>query len=181
VKRLDIGFAASAELLPTRQLSIAVLTILEEEGSTASSDSTIVLLEYLAYIGDVLSYHQERIANEAYLDSEWNEDGNAVRISLRVDRRPAMLLLISEQRAYVVVVGPETDDATVCFGDAIVGAQPQSGREDITAIYRRGAGEAGNLELRGLELKTAFGIVGAGGPQGSAQCFSVLRPQRRSC
>jgi hypothetical protein len=165
VKCLRVALAASPGVTPAQRLSIAAFEI-PDSSSRPGSDSGIALLELLAYLGDTMSFHQDQVANEAYLETE---DG--VRIRLQASRRPALCLVADDQRAYVVTVGAETGDSTVRFGDGVVGEQPPSGLENVTATYRRGAGDTGNLELTGLGLQKPFVVIVVGNPRASARHF----------
>jgi hypothetical protein len=75
--------------------------------SRASDDYGIAFIEMWAYLGDVLSFYQERIANEAYLRTGTRESSTAHLVSL-IGYRPA------PGRAAVTWLAFRTeDDATV--------------------------------------------------------------------
>ena len=82
VKRLGVAPAASAAALPEHHLSIGALVIADEGCAETANDLGVTLVEYFAYIGDVLSFYQDQIANESYLDADWSEEANVVRIHL---------------------------------------------------------------------------------------------------
>jgi hypothetical protein len=72
---------------------------------------------------------------------------------------------------YVVVVGRDTDEATISLGDGAVGERPATGSEMITASYRRGTGATGNLALSGLRLVKPFVVIVTGGARTTARRF----------
>jgi hypothetical protein len=172
VKRLGVAFAASRGLVPPQRLSIAAFEILGAQRSRPAStrqpasDLGIGLLELFAYVGDALSFYQDQVANEAYLETE-----DRVRVRLHASRRPALCVIADDRRAYLVTVGAETSESTVRFGDGVVGEQPPSGLDNVIATYRRGDGDTGNLELTGLGLHKPFVVIVVGNPQVSARHF----------
>jgi hypothetical protein len=101
------------------------------------SDIGVTLVELLAYAGDRLSYEQDAVANEAYLDTARQ------RTSMR---RHARLV----DRAYRTA----TDDSgrtTVAFGDEAKGARLPSGTGNVKAVYRTGGGPTGNVDDRAVD------------------------------
>ena len=172
VKRLGVAFAASSGVAPPQRLSIAAFEILGAQCSRPAStrqpasDLGFALLELFAYVGDALSFYQDQVANEAYLETE---DG--VRVRLHGSRRPALCVIADDRRAYLVTVGAETGEATVRFGDGLAGEQPPSGLDNVIANYRRGDGDTGNLELTGLGLQKLFVVIVVGNPRVSARHF----------
>jgi hypothetical protein len=173
VKRLCVALAASPGVTPAERLSIAAFVIPNAHGSRPARttrparDSGIALLELLAYVADALSFYQDRVADEAYLETE---DAGVVGIRLHASRRPALCLVADDQLAYVLTVGAETGDTTVRFGDGVAGELPSSDLENVTATYRRGVGNTGNLELSGLSLQKPFVVTVLGNPSMSARC-----------
>jgi hypothetical protein len=170
-KRLGVAFAASPGLVPRQRLSIAAFEILGSQSRAAStrqpaSDLGIALLELFAYVGDALSFYQDQVANEAYLQTE-----DRVRVRLRASRRPALCVIADDRRAYLVTVGAETGESTVRFGDGLVGEPPPSGLDNVIATYRCGDGDTGNLELTGLGLQKPFVVIVVGNPRVSARHF----------
>ncbi len=172
VKRLCVALASSPGVAPAQQLSIGAFVLPDEPGSRGS-DLGIALIELWAHLADVLSFSQEQVADEAYLETEAGD----VRIRLQDSLRPTLCLVADDQRAYVVSIGSETGDSTVRFGEGEAGEQPPSGLENVTATYRRGAGDTGNLELTGLGLEAEFVVVVVGNPRTNARgrCWRVTK------
>jgi hypothetical protein len=172
VKRLGVAFAASPGVAPPERLSIAAFEILGAQCSRPASnrqpasDPGIALLELFAYVGDVLSFYQDQVANEAYLETE-----DRVCVRLHASRRPALCLIADDRRGYLVTVGAETGESTVRFGDGVAGEQPPSGLDNVVATYRRDDGDTGNLELTGLGLQKPFVVIVVGNPRVSARHF----------
>jgi hypothetical protein len=133
-----------------------------------SEDVGVALVELLAYAGQVLSEYQDELADEAYLESDWNEEARRLRIRLDPPADSRLCLIADRRRVYVVTVGRATTEARLVFGDGAVGTRP-SGSEKVTARYRRGAGGAGNLTLSGLHLQKPFVVL----VSGSARTFTA--------
>ncbi|MFE3765147.1 putative baseplate assembly protein [Streptomyces sp. NPDC059104] len=77
-------------------------------------------------------------------------DGAEPALTVRVDgvRRPRtedLALLGPKDPAYALARDPDAGTATVAFGDGVHGARLRSGVENVTAVYRVGAGPDGNL------------------------------------
>ncbi|WSK72817.1 putative baseplate assembly protein [Streptomyces sp. NBC_01276] len=77
-------------------------------------------------------------------------DGAEPALTVRVDgvRRPLtedLSLLGPTDPAYALDRDPGAGTATVAFGDGVHGARLRSGVENVTAVYRVGAGPDGNL------------------------------------
>jgi hypothetical protein len=169
VERLCVALASSPGVAPAQQLSIGAFLLEEQDGT--GEDLGIALVELWAHLADVLSFVQDQIADEAYLETE----RRGVRIRLHAGLQPALFLVADDRRAYVVSIGSETGDATVRFGEGAAGKQPPSGLENVTATYRRGAGDTGNLELTGLDLQPPFVVIVAGNTRtrARARCWRV--------
>ena len=118
-------------------------------------------------MADTLSFEQDQVANEAYVETE-----GGGRIRLQVCSRPALCMVADDQRAFVVAVGAETGETTVRFADGVGGKQPPSGLKKVTATYRRGAGGTGNVELTGLGLQEPFVVIVLDNLGASARHFS---------
>jgi hypothetical protein len=170
VTRLKVKLASSSGVPPAQQLSIGVLGAPGDDGSGPERDVGIALVELFAYVADVLSSYQDKVANEAYLLTDRHEE-TTLSIRLHADLRPALCLIVDARCAYVVVVGPDTDEASISLGDGAVGEQPPTGSEMISASYRRGAGATGNLALSGLRLEKPFVVVVTGGASTTARRF----------
>jgi hypothetical protein len=168
VTRLNVALASSPGVPPAQQLSIGVLG---DDGSEPSSDERIALLELWAHVGDVLSSYQDKVANESYLHTDWHERKSVLRIHLLADLLPALCLIADGRHMYVVVVGRDTDEATISLGDGAVGERPATGSEMITASYRRGTGATGDLALSGLRLVKPFVVIVTGGARTTARRF----------
>jgi hypothetical protein len=164
-RRLSVAVAASPSGTPAERLSIAAFA-LPDWASRSRSDPGITLVELLAYVAETLSFEEDQVANEAYL-----ETARHGRLRVHISGRPALCVVADEEHAFVVTVGGETGDSTVRFGDDIAGERPPHGLENVTATYRRGAGEAGNLEVGGVRLRKPFVVVVAGHPRASARWF----------
>ncbi len=132
---------------------------------TGAGDPALSLLDYAAHVADVLTQYQERIADEGYLETDWDEEGGVLRVSVRGGLRPALCLIADRGSAYVLVIGPETGEASVRFGEGLPGEQPPTGSGNVTATYRQGSGEPGNLEIGGLRLEKPFDVVVVGDPR----------------
>jgi hypothetical protein len=157
---------------PAQQLSIGVLATLDDDSSGPPvSDEGIALVELLVSVADVLSSYQDKVASEAYLHTDWHEETGVLRIHLHADIRPALCLIADGRRAYVAVVGRDTHEATISFGDSAVGNRPPNGPEMITASYRRGVGATGNLALSGLRLEKPFVVIVTGGARTTSRRF----------
>jgi hypothetical protein len=166
--RLEATLARASGAPAAKQLSIGALG---GEGSAARSDSAIGLVELLAYLGDTLSTQQEKVTEEGHLKTSWDEDSLALRIHLDRQLRPALCLVADDWSVYFVVVGHDTEQASVSFGDSKAGERPETGSETITARYKRGAGETGNLAIDGLKLEKPFVVIVTGGPGTGAPRF----------
>lgn len=178
MKRLGVFFATTAGAGPTEQLSIAVLGGYEGWDRDAA-DPGVALVESLAYVADSLSFAQDQVADEAYLESQWDEEASMLRVSLSVDLRPVACLVGDHRRAYVVVVGERTGDATVRFGDGVVGRRPPAGSENVAATYRCGAGGAGTLKVTGLDCRRPFVFILARDAQDGARCLCLFRTESK--
>jgi hypothetical protein len=53
----------------------------------------VELVELVAYVGDVLSAHQDEAAAEGCLDTDWHEEAGAPQIRLDRDLRPTLCLI----------------------------------------------------------------------------------------
>jgi hypothetical protein len=158
------------------QLAIGVAGPFEDLG--------VALVDLLAYAGEVLSEYQDEVADEAYLETDWNEDSRTLHIRLRRGHRPGLCLIADRRRVYVVLVGPNTGEARVVFGDGVVGKRPR-GAGEVAAHYRRGAGGTGSLTLSGLRLRRPFVALMTGGQGGyaaseSGGCSRRARKTRRA-
>lgn len=169
MKRI-VPVAASAGASPAEQLTIAQLRVTDER---EGSDLGLALLDVLAYVGDVLSYYQDRVANEAYLETEWSEGEDRLRIKVPGAWRPACLVIADSHRVYLVTLGPEADEARVEFGEGVEGERPPSGSGKLTAAYRRGTRNVAELELRGLGFHQPFGVIVVGDPGTGRRCLHV--------
>ena len=176
MKRLGVSFATTAGAGPTEQLSIAVLDG-HEEWNRDAADPGISLLESLAYVAESLSFAQDQVAAEAYLESQWDEEARKLQVSTSVDLRPVACLVGDGRRAYVVVLGERTGDATVRFGDGVVGERPPAGSENVAATYRCGSGGAGNLEVTGLDCRRPFVFILARDARARARCICLFRTE----
>ena len=176
MRRLGVFFATTAGGGPTERLSIAVLEG-HEEWDRDAADPGISLLESLAYVADSLSLAQDRVVAEAYLESQWDEEASKLRVSTSVDLRPFACLVGDDRRAYVVVVGEPTVNATVRFGDGVVGKRPPAGSESVAATYRCGAGGAGNLEVTGLDCRRPSVFILARDAHYGTRCICLFRTE----
>lgn len=64
----------------------------------------------------------------------------------------------------IIVVGRDTEEASVSFGDSTAGERLATGSETITARYKRGTGATGDLAISGLHLERPFAVIATGGP-----------------
>lgn len=173
--RLSVPIATSGEASPERRLSVGALVGSDGLDADAPTDSTITLLELWAHIGDVLSFHQEQIANESYLDAHRDEGANVVQIRLGAGLRPALCLVADDHRVFLVVVGSETEASTVRFGEGIKGKALLGADEVLAATYRRDPEDAGEIELSGVKLTDPFVVLVICDPRTTGRCFYAWR------
>jgi hypothetical protein len=155
---LRVDLAAAAKLPRTEAFAIGTLASRLDAPQSAPGFA-VSLIEALAYLGDVLSAEQDQLADEDFLATSRADDEDLVRIRFLIKLLPAVFIAVGDERAFAVVIGSETGDATVRFGDGESGARPPTGLEDVSATYRRGGGNAGHLELRGLRLGRRCAVV----------------------
>ena len=117
------------------------------------------MIETLAYVGDVLSFEQNQVAAEGFLATAYDDGRDLLRVDLRADAQPIVCLVVDDRRAFVLSIGADAGEATVSFGDGSAGRPPPPGLEDVTARYRHGDGEDGNVEVSGLGLGRGFAVV----------------------
>ena len=111
----------------------------------------------------MLSASQDEVANETYLETDWDEERRVLHIRLDRKLRPGLCLIADGCRLYVVAVGRDANETRVVFGEGAHDDRPSDGSGRITARYRRGAGGRGNLTLSGLALQRPFVVVATGG------------------
>lgn len=128
-------------------------------GDQTSADGVIGFIESLAYIGDVLSFAQDQVAAEGFLATRYDDERDVLQIDMRTDARPIVCVVIDDCRAFVVSLGADAGDASVSFGDGSEGRRPPSGFENVTAKYRHGDGDGGNIAVSGLGLGGAFAVL----------------------
>jgi len=127
----------------------------------------------------VLSASQDEIADEAYLETDWDEEGHALHVRLDRKLRPGLCLIADGCRLYVVAVGRDANETKVVFDEGTHGDRPGDGSERIIARYERGAGGRGNLTLGGLDLQRPFVVVAAGGSGTAVRRHPVARCRSR--
>jgi hypothetical protein len=163
---VGVVWARSADALASEQFSIGGLVF----GDQTSADGVVGLIETLAYIGDVLSSEQDQVAAEDDLTTTYDDDRDVLHIDMRADARPIVCVVIDDRRAFVVSIGADAGQARVSFGDGSTGRRPPSGFENVTAKYRNGDGDRGNVEVSGLRLDSAFAVVAV-----RRGCWSFVR------
>jgi hypothetical protein len=169
VKPLGLALAASRDVPPAERLAIG--TVIEHrERDLRPDDWAMTMIDALAYLGDLLSYYQDRVADEAYLEATYDRDEDVVRIRLLADLRPVLFIVADEQHAYVITVGEATEESTVRFGEGKRGQRPPRGLEDVAARYGRGTGRTGNLELCGLRLREPLFVLAISHPGSRTRC-----------
>ena len=57
------------------------------------------MIETLAYIGDVLSFEQDRVAAEGFVATAYDEERDLLRVDLRADARPVVCVVVDDRRA----------------------------------------------------------------------------------
>jgi hypothetical protein len=171
--RLGVFLAAAARDVPAERLSVAAVDVLDE-GIAKPADPGLALVELLGYVADVLTWQQDRIAAEAYLESRWDEGTGTLRVLLPAALLPLVCLVADERRAYVVVVGERAGGTEVRFGDGATGERPPAGTENVTATYRDGSGETGNLELAGLECRSPQVLFLARDPEARSRWLCLV-------
>ena len=101
-------------------------------------DPGVMLVDLLAFVGDLLSQYEERLVDDAYLGTS----GRA-RIAITVGGLPwrevASLQDAGPDDAVYVVSRQDDGSATVGFGDGRHGRRPPRGAR-VSAAYRQGAG-----------------------------------------
>jgi hypothetical protein len=128
-------------------------------GDQTSADGVAGLIETLAYIGDVLCSEQDQVAAEGFLSTTYDGERDVLRVDMGAGARPIVCVVIDDRRAFVVSIGADADAATVSFGDGSEGRRPPSGFANVTAKYRHGDGNDGNVEVSGLGLGRAFAVL----------------------
>lgn len=113
---------------------------------TSDDDEGRALLDALARAADVLAAYAERLAGESYLPS-----ASDVRIEVPADAGPTLCVVAGGRQAVFVVVGRDTGDATVVFGEGTHGERPRG--DGVSVAYRRGAGGAGELAIAGVPFE----------------------------
>jgi hypothetical protein len=160
VTRLGVALAATANVRYTETLAIGTLTARIDDPQSAR-DVGLSLIEMLAYIGDVLSAEQDQLAlaDADFLETSRETDEDLVRIRFVNELLPAVFVAVGDERAFVVVIGSQTGDATVRFGSGEPGTRPPPGLEDVSASYRHGGGHEGCLELGGVRLGRRCAVI----------------------
>ncbi len=79
----------------------------------------------------MLSAKEDQLADEAFLETSRERDEDLVRIRFLNELLPAVFLAVGEERAFGVVIGSQTGDSTLRFGDGESGARPPTGMEDV--------------------------------------------------
>jgi hypothetical protein len=125
----------------------------------ASGDGVIGLIETLVYISDVLSCAQDQVAAEGFLATTYDDERDVLRVDMRLDAPPILFVVIDDYRVFVASIGADAGETTVGFGDGSKGRRPPPGFENVTAKYRHGDGDGGNVEVSGLGLGRAFAVV----------------------
>ncbi len=152
---LGVVWARSARASVSDQFSIGGLVC----GDQIAADGVIGLVETLAYLGEVLSSEEDQVAAAGFVATMYDDERDLLDIDLRGDARPIVCVVVDSCRAFVVSIGADAGEATVSFGDGSEGRRPPSGFENVTARYRRGDGEGGNVEVSGLGLGQGFAVV----------------------
>lgn len=155
LNRLGVAWARSAYDSPSDQFSIGGLVC----GDQMAADGVIGLIETIAYLGDVLSSDQDQVTAEGFVATMYDDERDLLHVDLRANARPIVCVVVDSCRAFVVSIGADAGEATVSFGDGSEGRRPPSGFENVTARYRLGDGEGGNVEVSGLGLAQGFGVV----------------------
>jgi hypothetical protein len=155
LNRLGVAWARSPHASARDEFSIGALVV----SNQTAADGVVGLIETLAYIGDVLSFEQDQVAAEGYIGTAYDEERDLLRVDLRADARPTVCVVVDDGRAFVLSIGADAGEATVTFGDGSAGWAPPPGLENVTARYRHGDGEDGNVEVSGLGLGRGFAVV----------------------
>jgi hypothetical protein len=155
LNRIGVAWARSAQASARDQFSIGALVV----GNQTAADGVIGLSETLAYIGDVLSFEQDQVAAEGFLATAYDDERDLLRVDLGGDARPVVCVVVDDRRAFVLSIGADAGEAIVSFGDGSAGRPPPPGLENVTARYRHGDGEHGNVEVSGLGLGRGFAVV----------------------
>jgi hypothetical protein len=169
------SLARSPGVSPAKELAIGVLNMFGDQDTASGRNEGILLVELLAYVADVLSAYQDKVAGEAYLTADWNQEMRVLRLRLHRDLRPALCLVADDRNFYVVLVGRDADGACVSFGEGGAGKEPATGSDTIAARYQRGLGATRDLTLTGLYLEKPFMVVAIGASRAGARRFSCSR------
>jgi len=113
---------------------------LREWTDSTQHDPGVAIVELLAYVGDMISAYQDRIADEGYLGTPGRR-----RAGLRVDvdgerwQEVSSLVESGPDDAHVVVTTQDDGATVIQFGDGEHGRRPSTG-SDIQVRYRSGLG-----------------------------------------
>jgi hypothetical protein len=127
-------------------------------GPGSDSDYLQSLIEALAYAADVLEADLDKLADEAFIETEYDRGQDILRAQFRTDLRPVVCVVLDPDNVYVATVGDQTGDSCVRFGDGARGERPPAGFEQVGATYRDGEG-GGLLELGGLALGEPIWLI----------------------
>lgn len=155
LNRVGVAWARSAHASARDQFSIGALVV----GNQTAADGVIGLIETLAYIGDVLSFEQDQVAAEGFVATAYDDERDLLRVDLRPDARPIVCVVVDDRRTFVLSIGADAGEAIVSFGGGSAGRPPPPGLENVTARYRQGDGQDGNVEVSGLGLGRGFAVV----------------------
>ena len=155
LNRVGVAWARSAHASARDQFSIGALVV----GNQTAADGVIGLIETLAYIGDVLSFEQDQVAAEGFVATAYDDERDLLRVDLRPDARPIVCVVVDDRRTFVLSIGADAGEAIVSFGGGSAGRPPPPGLENVTARYRHGDGQDGNVEVSGLGLGRGFAVV----------------------
>ena len=124
-----------------RRLTSELVTVIRREVPWYDGDMQdpgVMLVDLFAFVGDLLSQYEERLADNAYVGT-----AGRARIAITVGGLPwrevASLQDAGPDDAVYVVSRQDDGSATVRFGDGRHGRRPPTGVR-VSAAYRQGAG-----------------------------------------
>jgi Type VI secretion system/phage-baseplate injector OB domain len=146
---------------------------LRDWADSGEEDLGVALVELLAVVGDLLSYYQDRVANEAYLGSGRGRPGG-LRVEIdgeRWHRQPDLAASGPEDRHFTVIT--QGGGAAIQFGDGEHGQRPSAGSE-IHVRFRSGLGGAGN-RFTSVRLQEGRVVIDADWKESAGDAYGVYR------
>jgi len=124
-----------------RRLTSELVAVIRREVPWYDADSQdpgVTLVDLFAFVGDLLSQYEERLADDAYVGTA-GRPRIAITVGGLLWREVASLEGSGPDDAVYVVDRQDDGSATVRFGDGRHGRRPPTGTR-VSAAYRQGAG-----------------------------------------